>query len=74
MRPGLHPRGGTSQSCLGHTPSTPRTPPPPPLQWDGVGLGTDPPAAKPGSWSALECPHLLWACVLCTRGGAADLR
>lgn len=47
----------------------PPAPPPPRLQWDGVGLGTDPPAAKPGSWSALECPHLLWACVLCTGVG-----
>lgn len=47
---------------------------PPPLQWDGVGLGTDPPAAKPGAWSALASPHLLWVCVLCTLGGAGDLR
>lgn len=30
-----------------HTP--PPAPPPPPLQWDGMGLGTDLPAAKPGS-------------------------
>ena len=69
MKRGLHVAGEGPARAVWDTP-----PHPLPLQWDGVGLGTDSLAANPGAWPALASPHLLWVCVLCMWGGAGDLR
>ena len=54
MKRGLHVAGEGPARAVWDTP-----PHPLPLQWDGVGLGTDPPAAKRG-------PGLRWRVPICS--------